>query len=473
MHANAMPKTATMPRSKSQSTLFLYFMLVALFATMISVAQIHVSSRFIRNANTDGNDPQGLQLVPGLKVWKSEAIDRFKRKHPKIEDQDVMPVQSQPVPQDLHGSNDDEEEEIETDQELDTRHDKGDIDEIQEGVMPNSGTEKEHSTVKQSDTAIKIAPRRPKATIVYAIAVTECPNDMHVLNGASVLAESIKNMSFRRNVNSTYEYSLYAFVHDDARACNAPLYSLGYTVLNGKSPLDEVDKEYIKIYALSLSNHKIVVTLEVDTLLLQPLDELFDFMLEGTVSTDLAQSQNFDPNINPDRIHFVSTKTADRLVDHSFFIARTSKDAYPKALEQMKAHPGKSFDDFLNHVYGKDHLELDNCVYNTYISAAAGANLEDAKDNGVLPCDNVPFEKIKFAHFSSCGVPWKCKDMTEERAVCQKLHREWHRNRQLLDEALKNALPHPDGGLANTFGYCKRIGEFKPIKIAIINQEDV
>ncbi|KAI2512447.1 hypothetical protein MHU86_1900 [Fragilaria crotonensis] len=122
-----------MPRSKSQSTLFLYFMLVALFATMISVAQIHVSSRFIRNANTDGNDPQGLQLVPGLKVWKSEAIDRFKRKHPKIEDQDVMAVQNQPVPQDLHGSNDDEEEEIETDQELDTRHDKGDIDEIHEG----------------------------------------------------------------------------------------------------------------------------------------------------------------------------------------------------------------------------------------------------------------------------------------------------------------------------------------------------
>ncbi len=440
---------------------------------MISLAQIHVSSRLMRNISLNVNDPQGLHLVPGLTVWRNDAIDRFKRMHPKIDDKGAMPFQPQPGPKrnlHMHQSDDEEEQEQKSEQESETHHDKGVFEESQDVVMPISTTEKHKEKENQSDTVIKISPRRPKANIVYAIAVTECPQDMHVLYGASVLAESIKNMSFRRNVNATYDYSLYAFVHDDARTCNAPLYSLGYNVLNGKSPLDEVDKEYIKIYALSLSNHEIVVTLEVDTLLLQPLDELFDFMLEGTIGTELAQNQDFDPKINPDRIFFVSTRTVNRLVDHSFFIARTSTDAFPKALERMKAYPGKSFDDFLNHVYGKDHLELNNCVYNTYVSASP-VDLDDPKSNHV--CDDVPFEKVKFAHFSSCGAPWDCEEVKKNSELCQTLIREWHRNRQLLDEALQNTRPDPNSGLANTFGYCKRIGEFEPINIAIINPDDV
>ena len=451
-------------------------MTVVVCAVVISVTQIRFSSLMMGHTNANGSREQGLSgslpLAPGLTIWRNDAIDRFKRMNPKIEDQDVMPFESQSFQR--SGSDDEQPQQGEERQwqetEIDDRQ-KNPVGQTQSEVEVDSQIEnnvaaqQQQQQQQQPETTIKVSPRKPKATIAYAIAVTECShNDAHVMYGASVLAESIKNLSIRRNANASYDYSLYAFVHDDARECNAPLYSLGYHVLNGKSPLHEVDKEYIKTYALSLSNHRIVVTLEVDTLLLQPLDELFDFILEGKVGSDLAHGGRNYTGIHPDQIQFVSTKTADRLVDHSFFIARTSSDAYPNALERMKAYPGKSFDDFLNHVYGEeDHVELDSCVYNTYLLG----NHENDNDE----CKDTPFEKIKFAHFSSCGAPWDCQEM-EKGELCQRLHKEWHRNRKLLDETLQNERPNPDSGLPNSFGYCKRVGEFEPVKIVIVNQEE-
>jgi hypothetical protein len=366
--------------------------------------------------------PRKTKLVPGLKEWKNGAIDKFRKMRPRI---------------------------IET---LPDYDNNGSGDNADESETKNS----QRSNVVQSTKLLfnTVAVRRPKAVVVYAIAVTRCPDDAHTLYEAAILAESIKNMSIRRNPNSNYDYSLYAFVHDNARNCNAPLYSLGYTVLNGKSPIKTVDREYIKVYALSLTNHKIVVTMEADTLLLQPLDQLFDLMLEGTVAPDLAHKND----VIPDQVNFISTKTADKSVDHSFFIARTSKDAYPKMLELMKENPSRSFDNFLNDVYGKDHFELDSCVYNTYV-------MWDDE------CQETPLDTMKLVHYSSCGAPWDCP--TVDGDACQELHRMWHQNRRLLDEDLHNNVPDPDTGMPNTLGYCSEDGEFEPIKIDIVNPENV
>jgi predicted CopG family antitoxin len=224
--------------------------------------------------------------------------------------------------------------------------------------------------------------------------------------------------------------------------------------LNGKSPIKTVDREYIKVYAFSLTNHKIVVTMETDTILLQPLDQLFDLMLGGQIAPDLAHKNEKIP----EQINFISTKTADKLVDHSFFIVRTSNEAYPKLLERMKENPKRSFDDFLNDMYGKDHLQLDSCVYNTYVLA------DDE-------CQDTAIDTMKMVHYSSCGAPWDC--LTVDGDVCQELHRVWHKNRRLLDEDLHNRLPDPDSGMPNTFGYCSEEGEFEPIKIDIVNPENV
>jgi hypothetical protein len=411
-------------KAKMRGNLFSYFIFFMVFISFFSLSQIRFSTHMIQKTQH-----RKSKLVPGLKEWRNGAIDRFRKMHPRIDDK----LAGQGVSTTLTHSNEDS---------------SGDAEDIESTEAPLSNVQAAKLLFNN------VAARRPKAVVVYAIAVTRCPDDAHILYEAAILAESIKNMSIRRNSNSNYDYSLYAFVHDSARNCNAPLYSLGYTVLNGKSPIKTVDREYIKVYALSLTNHKIVVMMDADTLLLQPLDQLFDLMLDGQIAPDLAHKND----IIPDQIDFISTKTAEKLVDHSFFIARTSKDAYPKMVERMKEDPTKSFDDFLNDVYGKDHFELDSCVYNTYIL------LDDE-------CQDTAFDKMKMVHYSSCGAPWDCQ--VEDGEVCQELHRVWHKNRRHLDEDLHNTLPDQDSGLPNTFGYCSQGGEFEPIKINIVNPENV
>jgi len=452
------------------SSLWMYFILFAVAVSVISIAQIHMGGQLML---LDNRREQQAILVPGLKEWRSEAIDRFKRAHPKIEDKDEVVVVSDRYLSSQ--SRDVDETTIDSDADADKDKDKNtDPKAPDENVKPltpeavNNNNNELNKSTPQASNNNKRPYRKPKDTITYAIAVTECPDDNHVTYGAAVLAESIKNMSIRRNPESRYDYNLYAFVHEDARKCNAPLYSLGYTVLNGKSPHAGVDKEFIKVYALSLTNHKIVVTLEIDTLLLQPLDELFDLMLDREIAPDLAHTNK----IIPERVDFISTKTASQLVDHAFFVARTSQATYQEMSDRMeqqyaansdagddnKKITNKSFDDFLNDVYGDDHFELDNCVYNTYMG-------DD--------CFDTTFDKIQLAHFSSCGAPWDCQTNIESGSVCSSLLREWHRNRRQLDQDLGNEIPDESSGLKDTFGYCSEHGSFLPVNIVVVDPESV
>jgi hypothetical protein len=379
-------------------------------------------------------------LVPGLTEWKSAAIDKLRKLHPKIEDR----IEEE-----------DEEEDLpDIPPEMPRRDHHNLVVEVEDA---SGTTDADETNPKKSKR------RRVKQSICYAIAVTECPEDNHVMYGAAVLAESIKNVSARRNPASKYDYSLYAFVHDSARECNAPLYSLGYTILNGKAPHSDADKEYIKLYAFSLTNFKVVVSLEVDTIILQPLDELFDLIIDRELAPDLAHRNE----VIPESVDFISTKTADKLVDHSFFVARTSYETYRHMAQQIEeGGASRSFDDFLNDAYGENHFELDNCVYNTYFG-------QDDQ------CSDTTFDKIQLAHFSSCQAPWECPDYLVNddpgKHVCRSLHREWHMSRKMVDQDLGNALPDVGLGWASeiSLGYCREPKSFVPIKIDIIDPDTV
>jgi alpha-N-acetylglucosamine transferase len=139
-------------------------------------------------------------------------------------------------------------------------------------------------------------------TVAYAISVTACPvNQSHiVLDGAAVLGHSIHLHSVRSSNNtSRYDYALFAFVHADAQACTAPLQQLGYQVqlktelpfnVSQASPslLEEIEKqgccgskEFLKLYVYSLTDYPLALHLDTDTLVVQPMDELFDSLLKA------------------------------------------------------------------------------------------------------------------------------------------------------------------------------------------------
>jgi hypothetical protein len=163
-----------------------------------------------------------------------------------------------------------------------------------------------------------------KATIGYAITVSGCPKNngsrgdfgAGIIDGAAVLKHSIHLNSIRADTTATatgstsdssrsrskYDYQMYALVHPTAEHCaRSQLQPLGYTILirDTPVPLQDIqgdylrervpnngccgDKEFVKLHAYTLVEHPVVVHLDLDTLVMKPMDDIFDLMIDGTI----------------------------------------------------------------------------------------------------------------------------------------------------------------------------------------------
>ncbi|KAL7526526.1 hypothetical protein ACHAWF_001805 [Thalassiosira exigua] len=144
-------------------------------------------------------------------------------------------------------------------------------------------------------------------TIGYAVTVSGCPRangsrgdfGAGISDGAAVLMHSIHLNSIRNEGSgSRYDYKMYALVHPGAESCARPaLEPLGYEILlrDVPVPLDEIEgkflrekvpkngccgeKEFVKLHAYTLQQHPVVVHLDLDTLVLKPMDRLYDVII--------------------------------------------------------------------------------------------------------------------------------------------------------------------------------------------------
>jgi hypothetical protein len=138
-------------------------------------------------------------------------------------------------------------------------------------------------------------------TVAFAVVITSCgghkDTTFEIVEGASVLRYSIHQNSMRGTNGGKYDYQLYALYHPDAVVCASTLTELGFIVQPHDTPVRVEDiqtdllrerivsngccgeKELIKLAAFTLIQHPLVVLLDIDVLILQPLDRLFDFML--------------------------------------------------------------------------------------------------------------------------------------------------------------------------------------------------
>ena len=191
--------------------------------------------------------------------------------------------------------------------------------------LSTSMQEEEHlyHDVDNDQTDKNAAQPKPKPVIAYAVSITGCDGqgtvnedtnhiNMGLFDAAAVLKHSIHLTSIR----SRYSYQMYVFIHPIAVNCTLPLWphltnNLKYKILVRDTPINVTEirgdflrekvtrsgccgeKELIKLWAYTLVNHPIVVHLDLDTIVLQPLDELFDAMLESSIenATDEARSK--------------------------------------------------------------------------------------------------------------------------------------------------------------------------------------
>lgn len=167
----------------------------------------------------------------------------------------------------------------------------------------NERNGKGSSSVNQQEsiTATKTATRSSTSiiTVAHVVSLIKCSKSHMVtgfLDAAAVLRHSIHQQS-NYTGNSRYSYHMVVFVHPSCQEHAKLLAQLGYETKVVAPPIQINDlppgyykdhvkfenccgsDEFIKLYAYTLTDYPIVVHWDMDVLILQPLDALYDAML--------------------------------------------------------------------------------------------------------------------------------------------------------------------------------------------------
>ena len=365
--------------------------------------------------------------------------------------------------------------------------------------------------------------------IAYAVSITDCPDKTehrHLISDASaVLAHSIHRNSRRHpDSGSMYDYKLLAFVHPDAAKCTKYLPRYNYTVKVMETPINVSlikreeyrervqnpgagccrEKEFLKLYALTLEEHEIVVHLDLDTLLLKPLDKVFDAMI---------QPDSFKKRIGPNAMWHWEQTVSRRIeafftrdypmgnngwpIEHygvqgGFWIVRPNAAAF----EELKhiIHEGNFsrgwYDDrvkfhgfygaamiqgllgfYYGHVRRGEAIELNRCRFNNMadnpmkhgdcaVPLFHGYECED--------CRKTNFSQIHSFHATFCGKPWNCA-MQSQDEMCKKFFSAWFQTRYLFEtstyapsQKFSLDIANPKRLKFDDYGFCRK-GRYVPM----------
>jgi len=368
---------------------------------------------------------------------------------------------------------------------------------------------------------IVVSPPRTTSTtpsaakVAYAVSVTGCGSDP-ISEGGAVLQHSIHRASSRAGVGK-YDYQLFAIYHPDAESCALSLQELGYTLLKRETPVavSEIqgeflrsriesngccgEKELIKLEAYTLTDYPIVVHLDLDVIVLKPMDDLFDVMLgKSVVDTDSFVMWKDKPI--PDTLNafytvdynMVGPSTPYKPVQGGFLVIRPSMTVY----EEYKAivrkgdfqankgwgglvgpfHGSMTFQGLVPYYYNVLHpgqaVELNRCLYNQMcdnprtertVDDVVHGKCRTGEEETCQDCREVPVEDVVTTHFTLCQKPWWClphsQDALQHR-LCRKLTHEWYKIRSELEQSWGRS-----GRGSGTFekdlfyGYCSKSGK--------------
>jgi len=389
----------------------------------------------------------------------------------------------------------------------------------------SSAHQRQDKIVLKEATTSSILPR---ATVAYAISITGCGDGSEpFIDGGAVLKQSIHLSSIHNpESKSKYSYKMYAIIHPSAVNCSAQLADYGYTILVRDVPVAVKDiqgdflrervvnngccgeKEYIKLHAYTLTSHPIVVHLDLDTLILKPLDDVFDAMMyddttavgkQARHNLPVFQTPTFpkQPNAFFTRDYNMHRFNAKHkaLVQGGFLILRPSNTTFNEFCELIRVGDyrssggwgGKGYAQygamtfqgiipyFYDFIQTGTSVELNRCIYNNMcdnprdkrtVNDIVSGNCLDGRED-CEDCRSADLSTIKTAHFTLCQKPWHCLPqdggIIQER-LCRKLHHEWFRIRKDLELDLlktKKQVQTLATGTFNAdhfFGFCKNFG---------------
>jgi hypothetical protein len=346
-----------------------------------------------------------------------------------------------------------------------------------------------------------------KETIAYATSVTKCSSGNDVLmDQASVLMYSIHKSSFRVPTSgSRYDYDLFVFLHTEAAECKDQLEKIGWTVLIKDTPVEveEIrgnlkqyvktasccgEKEFLKLYSYTLTDYPVVVHFDLDVIVLQNMDELYDSMIDGPssparskVAAMWQQASEFPENIEgfftrdynmvmpgQRRVHQIGVQGGFIIVkpnlnyfeeyrqiiiegNYTVAFGWGDKLAYGGFYGAAQIQGLCSY--FFGHMRPNTTIELNRCIYNSMAdnphSDLSGLTrcrtmqpLEECED-----CRLTKVSLIKTAHLTVCQKPWGCQAYEghpqelrekflagkEAYPICSQMHNAWFKFRQELE----------------------------------------
>lgn len=248
-------------------------------------------------------------------------------------------------------------------------------------------------------------------------------------------------------------------------------------------------RELLKLYSYTL-NESVVVHLDTDMLLLQPIDELFDAVLQGpkrnrvlTESNQPLPSNDIDFLYTRDYMQGPkNTKDTSRWpVQGGLLVMKPSLTKFQSILDVVLAGNfnksgwgesqigvfwgGAQIQGLLSYVYLNDPsaVELDRCVYNNmaddqvFRRGPYKGRCITLKPN-CSHCELTPFDEIKLVHLTVCSKPWNCVRYKNRSGQCDRMLGKWFEiRRQLEADWGRPFQPPPLHRWFNnvSLGYCK------------------
>ena len=398
---------------------------------------------------------------------------------------------------------------------------------------PNNNMPSTANTSRNLPATVTNTTTTTTTTIAYVVTITGCGSletdiPFPIAEGAAVLQHSIH----RQHRDSAYNYQMYALYHPEAYECAQTLRPLGYHLLE-RSVLINVDdikgeflrthiskngccgeKELLKLEAYTLTEHPLVVLLDLDTLLLQPLDVLFDILLhknkndfsllsrEQLQHLFMTNDQTEDSlnallnNHNLQVMHtldyaMVQPSRKIKPFQGGFVILKPDKTVYEEFREIVRVGDfrdkggwggqtgkfwgGQTFQGIMPYYYHILHpgqsIALNWCTFNNMGSPSRNQGIVNDQPEGKCytgeaeceDCRARDISTVALVHYTVCQKPWICMRHAADalaNRLCRQFHHAWFRERSWTEQSWGRS-----GNGTGTFdadhfyGYCTSSGK--------------
>jgi hypothetical protein len=334
------------------------------------------------------------------------------------------------------------------------------------------------------------------------------------MDGAAVLQYSIRNAT---GAKSKYRYQFYAIYHPNATACAQSLGSLGYVMMEREFPVQLLEirnpfyrgilprsgtslghpfyrrspvsptsnplraegccgeKELLKFEAFLLTQHPVVVLVDMDVLVLKPLDDILDLIIFNKRPPDDEHSTGARHLMWPQRkipediwllyvndYALVYPEDPIKPTQGGFAVFKPNRTIYDDIVNIVRDgdyHPDLGWRNQSGVFWGSTtyqglmayyfqisnpghEVELHYCSHNNMKSP--NGEVRDGvricySGQPVEACDDCRARSVadvSSAHFTVCGKPWECWDLDEgENRLCKDLQRSWFRARSDMEKS--------------------------------------